>query len=192
MKQLILISFILTVILGCSSSKSIINNNKAVGIKQKSFNSHIPYTYINGYKNYEIKPILSIKNNDSTYTNELRFNAVNSAMYTKKIMYDKFGKWDKEFWPDGANQPILIWEKRKLIKNQNELYSVATNGKESMKEMFASVIVFDSKNQDCLSEDYKLKDPVVNFFATKIKNLSSNHDFYDVYWKMVKEHNGAK
>ncbi|WP_271407473.1 hypothetical protein [Tenacibaculum soleae] len=192
MKKLTLITFTLFGILSCTSSKTISENGNAVGIRQKTSNPNTPYIYKNGYKDFEIKPTLTIRNNDSTYINELRFNAVFSAMYTKKLMYDKYGKWDKEVWPNGAKRPILVWEKRKLIETQDELYSVATNGTESMKEMFASVIVFDSKNRDCLSENYHSKDSLINFFATEIRNLSSNKKFYDVYWKMVKEHNGTK
>lgn len=192
MKKITLLTFILSSILSCSSSKTISNNGNAVGIRQKTSNPNTPYIYKNGYKNFEIIPISTISDNDSTYISELRFNAVFSAMYTKKLMYDKYGKWDKEVWPNGANRPILIWEKRKLIESQNDLYSVATNGTESRKEMFASAIVLDSKNRDCLTENYEARDLLIDFFATGIRNLSSDKEFYDVYWSIVKEHNETR
>ena len=106
-------------------------------------------------------------------------------------MYDKYGKWDKVLWVDGTFLPILVWEKRKLIESQNELYTVSTNGTESRKEMFASVIVFDSKNRDCLSGNSIEKDLLINFFASEIRNLSSNKNFYDLYSKIKKEHYGT-
>lgn len=191
-KYLALITLLLFGTYNCTSSKTISNNRNKIGLRIETSNPNTPYIYKNGYKNFEIKPILSIRKNDSTYINELRFNAVSSAMYTMKLMYDKYGKWDKEVWLNGVNRPILVWEKRKLIETQNELYSVATNGVESWEEMFASVVVFDSKNRDCFSINYKSKDLLINFFGTGIKNLSSSRTSYNVYRKMIKEHNRTK
>jgi len=76
MKKLTLITFTLFGILSCTSSKTISDNGNAVGIRQKTSNPNTPYIYKNGYKDFEIKPILTIRNNDSTYISELRFNAV--------------------------------------------------------------------------------------------------------------------
>jgi len=167
MKQIILLTILITIILSCSTSK--ITSNQG-----------------NRNENYEIKPVLTVNGNDSTYINELRFNAVRSAMHTKKLMYDKFGKWDKEIWINNDRHPTLLWEKRKNFGENGGFYSIATSGEESKKEMYASVIVFDNENQDCLTESSPKKEFLINYFSNGIKSLSSNREFYDVYWKVVK------
>lgn len=162
---------------------------KVVSNYEKTSNPNTPYIYQNGFKDFEIAPILTIQGNDSTYINELRFNAVFSAMYTKKLMFDKFGKWDKEIRPNNERHPILVWEKIKLFDNKNKVYSIATYGAESMEGIYASVIIFDSKNKDCLTENNSEKDSIISFFPKGIQNLSSNKKFYNIYWKMVKGYN---
>ncbi|WP_066222032.1 hypothetical protein [Formosa haliotis] len=192
MKILTLLAFISFGVLSCSSTQPSFNNEHPVGIKQKTSNPNTPYIYKNGFKDYEVKPILTLQDNDSIYVNELRFNAVFSALYTKKLMYDKYGKWDQEVWLQGATRPILVWENRKLLESEDQLYSVATNGTESKAEMFASVIVFDLKNNDCMSDNYQQRDALIHFFASEIWNLNPSEAFYDVYWDMVIAHNGSR
>jgi len=192
MEKLIILTFIIIGISSCSTSKTISDNENGVENRQKTSNPNTPYIYKNGFENFEIKPILTINKKDSTYINELRFNAVFSALYTNKLMYDKYGKWDNEVWPDGATLPVLVWNKRKLIESQNELYSVITNGTESEQEMYASVIVFDSKNRDCLTKTSNVKDSLINYFSDEIRNLGSSKKFYAVYWKMVRKHRRNK
>jgi len=192
MEKLIILTFIIIGISSCSTSKTISDNENGVENRQKTSNPNTPYIYKNGFENFEIKPILTINKKDSTYINELRFNAVFSALYTNKLMYDKYGKWDNEVWPDGATLPVLVWNKRKLIESQNELYSVITNGTESEQEMYASVIVFDSKNRDCLTKISNVKDSLINYFSDEIRNLGSSKKFYAVYWKMVRKHRRNK
>lgn len=188
MKKQLVILLISAVILSCTATKTVKTTDEAVGIKQKTSNPNNPYIYKNGYKNWEIKPNLIIQDADSTYLNELRFNAVFSAMYTQKLMFDKYGKWDKEIWLEGDSTPILIWENRQLIDSNPELFNVAATGTESITEMFASVNVFDSKKQDCFSQQYPAKDTLIHFFATAIRNLKSNHTFYTQYWKLKTQH----
>ena len=124
MKKLILLTIIIIGILGCSNLKEGFNYENEVGIKTETANPNIPFIYKNGYKNFEIKQILSLNKKDSIYVNRLCFNAVLSAMYTQRIMYNKFGKWDKEIWLSETEMPILIWEKRKLLASQAELFTV--------------------------------------------------------------------
>ncbi|MDH7446348.1 hypothetical protein [Aquimarina sp. 2201CG14-23] len=154
-------------------------------LKNRTSNPNIPYTYINGFDRYEVKPILSIIGKDSAFTNELRFQSVYSAFYTKRTMYDKFGKWDKEVRLKNEIHPILVWEKRSLFDSNNELYTIAANGKESREEIYASVIIFDSKNQDCLTKNSKIRDSLIQYFSNGIKKLKNQKKFYKVYWEMV-------
>lgn len=163
---------------GCTTTKPINTIQKEVGIRKKTQNPNTPYIYKNGYKNFEIVPVLSVIENDSTYMNELRFNAVSSASYTQKLMYDKFGIWDIEVWHEETKRFIFVWESRKLLDNQNELFTVAATGIESWENMFASVNITDSNHQDCLSENAVYKDALVSFFANQIRNLSDDNSFY--------------
>jgi hypothetical protein len=101
-------------------------------------------------------------------------------------MFDKFGKWNNQIYLNNDRHPILIWENVKLFETKNKLYSVATNGVESWEEMYASVIVLDSNNKDCLAQSNAEKDSLVQFFANELINLSSDKKFHEVYWKIVK------
>ncbi|CAM3663901.1 hypothetical protein FLGE108171_09315 [Flavobacterium gelidilacus] len=188
MKKIILIAVSFIVFLSCSNLKTVNENNDEVGVKQKTANPNIPYIYKNGFKNFEIIKVLSVNNNDSIYLNELRFNAVYSAMYSQKLMYDKYGKWDNEVWVDNDTDLLLIWHNIKLLDSNDELFSVVTGGVESREEIFATVIVFDSDNQDCLTDTSEYKKILMDFFSTEIKNLSSKKDFYDQYFKTAKKY----
>lgn len=176
MKKIILCITLVFTILCCSTSKTATNNNVQVDTKPQA-------NRINSYKKYEIVPCLSVSGNDSTYINELRFYGVHSSFYTKKIMFDKFGKWDKVIRLDNERHPILIWENKKLF--DDEVYSIATRGVENINEIYAAVIVLDSSNQDCFDKDYIKKVALINFFSKGIYNLSDDKKFYKEYWKII-------
>ena len=106
MKKKILFILVSILIFGCDSPKMM-----------KSANPNIPYIYVNGFKDCNIKPHLSIQDKDSVYVNELKFNAVYCAMYSQKIMYDRFGKWNKVIDMGKSHSTILLWEKVNLFKN---------------------------------------------------------------------------
>lgn len=186
MKKITLIIFLIITTLSCTSSKIDSIKRNSVGVKKRTSNPNTPYIYKNGFKDFEIKQVLSINGKDSTYINELRFNAVFSAMYTKKLMFEKFGKWDKEVWTDDCRHPVLIWEKRNIFGDNGESYSIAANGVENKMEMYASVIIFDNNNQDCLTNNSPKKDYLITYFSNGIKNLSSSKKFSEAYWKVVK------
>jgi len=192
MKKFILLILIGIGMVSCSSTKQVPNeqdgNEIGAQLKVKTQNPNIPYIYKNGSNRMDVNPILSVKADDSTYVNELRFNAVYSAMYTKKVMYDHYGKWDREIWPQEAKHPTLIWENRKLLESQEKLFSVAAYGTESRQELCASVMIFDSENRDCLTEKSETKDALIDFFASGIRDLSTNKRFYKVYWRTVNSH----
>ena len=187
MKKVLLI-FITLISFSCSAQRIKKNNReKGVGIAQKTANPNTPYIYKNGYLNYNILKIPVIQKNDTIDLNVLRFNAVFSAMYTKKVMYDRYGKWTKEIRPNNESHPILIWENVKLFDNEDRKFTVYANGDENWNEIYASVLVFDNKKLDCFSEDYPDKNRIIDFFSSSIKNLNNKNDFYDIYWKSVNE-----
>lgn len=145
MKKVLLI-FITLISFSCSAQRIKKNNReKGVGIAQKTANPNTPYIYKNGYLNYNILKIPVIQKNDTINLNVLRFNAVFSAMYTKKVMYDRYGKWTKEIRPNNESHPILIWENVKLFDNEDRKFTVYANGDENWNEIYASILVFDNK-----------------------------------------------
>lgn len=190
MKNTILIIITTLISFSCSSQKVSSKKEKGIGIAQKTANPNTPYIYKNGYLNFNIEKI-PVPEKSSTL-NKLKFNAVHSAMYTQKVMYDRFGKWSKEIRPNNEKHPILVWGKIKLFENDNKLYSVYADGEEKWEEIYASVLVFDENQNDCLEENSPSKDKVINYFAEGIQNLSKNEDFYKIYWNSVNKYKPSK
>ena len=61
-----------------------------------------------------------------------------------------------------------------------------TDGLEEWKHIYASIMVFDEKETDLLSENSPEKQKLTNYFAQLLKNQNlEKKDFYEVYWKMV-------
>lgn len=178
------IIFSLVLLLGCSTNlqNSNVSKDESVGIKQKTDNKKYPFIYKNGYKNYSIVNEFIIEfNNENVKLSELKFEAVFSAMYTQKVMFDKFGKWNHELYDD--NQLILVWNKIKLFSNSEELFTVITRGKETKVDMFVSVMVLNESrhNEDCLYENSTLKPLVVSYFSNAIQNLNDDKTFNNLY-----------
>ena len=187
-KNTLLLLISLLISFGCSSQSTNKTKEKGIGIAQKTANPNTPYIYKKGFLNYNILKIPVIQKNDTITLNELKFNAVFSAMYTKKVMYDKFGKWTKEIRPNNEPHPILLWENVKLFEDENKLFSVYASGDENWNEIYASVLVYDDQKNDCLKENNLLKEKVVNYFSNGIQNLNNNQEFYDIYWKSVNDY----
>ena len=185
LKNIVLLISLSLMILGCNSQKP--PKNKRVGIARETMNPSTPFIYKNGYANYSIEKIPWRQNNDTVYLNSLKFNAVFTAFYTKKIMYDKFGMWSKEIRPNNEAHPILLWENVQLFKNDNNLFSVYAKGDEKWDEIYASVLVFDAEQNDCLGDDSTLKNKIISYFAKAIRTVEDKSDFYEVYWKSVNE-----
>lgn len=182
MKKLALALPALSLLVGCAVASP---SKDAVGTPYKTHNANNPYIYINGYLNYETVELPVLRDGDTIRLNELRYNEVYTAMYTKQVMFDKFGNWTKEIWFEGAYSPVLLWENVKLFDDETELYSVSANGVETMEEMYASVIVFDAQNKDCLTIGHAKKGKIVSFFAEGIKSAKKDSPFYKAYWAAV-------
>lgn len=166
---------------------------KTTIVKTANPNLKYPFLHKNGFKDYEIVKSKYIKTSDSHYANELRFNATYSSFYTKKLMYDHFGNWNKNlFLSNGRRKNMLIWENVKLFDDNDQLFYVAAGGFENTDSVseeypvYSSVIVLDSNRNDCLSDkNIELKESIITFFSNGINNLNSDKEFYDKYWKMV-------
>jgi hypothetical protein len=161
------------ILISCSSTKKITEKRCKSILK-------------NDYKTILEEKFESIVDNDTIFLNEVKYECVHTAMYTKKGMYDKFGKWNQEIYPKGRNHPILLWNNVKLFPNDTTEFIVATNGLESVETIYASVLVFDKKNKDLLSDQSEYKTKLIEYFSEMIKtNNSKKRDFYEIYWKTV-------
>ncbi len=139
---------------------------------QKTANPNIHYVYTNGFKDYSIEKL----EGKETGFHELRFHHVASAMYTRQLMFDNFGKWQNEIEILGT-EPMLVWRDIKLLKNSKETFTVFAGGISEWKEKYASISVFDSKRNDCLAENHPLRKQLIQFFSEKIWNLADAKAF---------------
>ena len=138
-------------------------------------------------KKMKIEKFKFILNKDSLYFNEVKFYCVNNtALYTKKVMFDKFGKWHREIYPNGEKYPILLWEGIKLFEKDSTLFTIATLGEESIGTLYASFMAFDSEGNDLLA-DITYEKKLILYFEDLIKKSDSKkREFYDIYWQNIK------
>lgn len=169
----IITGLLIFVVLGCSSSEKVTQQNKC------------PEIYKNDFTEIRNEKYETVYNKDTITFNEIRFECVYSSLYTKKVMFDKFGKWNKTVYPSNKKQPILIWKEVDLFSNGKK-YDVFTNGNEGRKHIYAAVMVFDESEADLLAMDSPERENLTNYFAALLKSHDTeNTDFYEIYWKMV-------
>lgn len=188
--------FILAIILVTVYSKAQDNSKNGssqisgIGVPRSTANPNTPVIFENGYLNYTLEKI-QLKDS-AIAVNELRFHAVSSAMNTKKVMFERFGKWSKEIKPSAERHPILVWEKVKLFDDDVNLYTVYCDGKENWTEMYASVLIFDAQQRDCLNETKADPSRFIAYFSEGIINVNKDKSFEKVYGKTVKSLNKKK
>ncbi|MEZ4838857.1 hypothetical protein [Flavobacterium sp.] len=140
----------------------------------------------NNFSEIQEAKFISVINKDSLFLNEVQYVCVYSSMYTKKGMYDRFGKWNKVIYPQKSTHPILVWENVALFPADPTLFTVAALGLESRSSIYASVLVFDQNREDMLRENSPYKAKLIDYFGEMIKSDDSlNSNFYETYWKMV-------
>jgi len=157
----------------CSSNKKVTEKRCASIVK-------------NDFQNIIEEKSETIINQDTLFFTEVKFECVKNSFYTKKVMYDKFGKWDQEIYLKENSHPILLWNNLKLFPEDSTKFSVLANGLESSKTIYASILVFDKQNRDLLTEDNKYKTKLITYFSEMIRNNNAKkRGFYDIYWKTV-------
>lgn len=140
----------------------------------------------NDYRNIREEKFKSVVKNDTILLNEVKYECVYTSFYIQKGMYDKFGKWNKEIYPNGTHDPILVWNNVQIFPNDTTEFTVAANGIESVETIYASVLVFDKHNNDLLAESSIYKTKLIQYFSEMIKSDSNKkRDFYEIYWKTV-------
>ncbi|TCK69276.1 hypothetical protein DFQ05_0796 [Winogradskyella wandonensis] len=125
---------------------------------------------------------ISVVEEDTVMSNQINFECVHTAFYTSKVMFDKFGKWDKVVYKN-SNKPILIWTKKRLFDDINELFTIATDGLESADKTYTSFLAFDSSLNDLLESKSKYKKQLIAYMSELIKNNNPNkREFYESFW----------
>ncbi|WP_187477520.1 hypothetical protein [Amniculibacterium sp. G2-70] len=142
------------------------------------------FTMEYGYYGYKYQPAILEINYHKTNLTELIFLHNRSSLYTRKIMFDKFGLWDKEIKID--IQPILIWENKKLFNDSDQLFTIIARGFSDYNffNHSSSVMVLDKEGKDCLKEGNPLRDKITYFFSEGYHKLKDSK-FLDVYKKSL-------
>jgi hypothetical protein len=167
------ILLIVLIIVSCSSSKNVTEKRCKSILK-------------NDYNNIREDNIQTIVSNDTIILNEVKYKCVFKSVYTKKVMYDKFGKWNQEIYLNERSVPILLWENVKLFPNDTTEFNIAANGLENVETIYSSIIIFDKQNNDLLSENSKYKLKLIQYFSEMIKsNDTEKKDFYEVYGELL-------
>lgn len=190
MKNIILLILTIPILLSCSTQQKAVTikeNENAVGIARPTFNPNTPYIYINGFSDYTIVKIPLVRNDDTTFINELKFNATFSAFYSQEVMYQKFGKWARELNPSNETTLMLVWDNVKLFDDDDHLFTVYTFGEENMQEIYAAVYAFGPDQKDCLSEESIYREKIIAFFSNGIQHLKDDERFYKLYLKTEKK-----
>lgn len=139
--------------------------------------------------------------NDTMVLTEVKYKCVYSAFYTKKAMYDRYGKWHKAIAPhQNPHKRNLIWSNIKLLKDVDVKFTVITRGHEGRKTIYTSMIVLDEKGRDMLAKNAPYREELVALFGNYIRNNFPSRKFYEAYWttfdparwKQIQEHKQSK
>jgi len=141
--------------------------------KKKSLVNRVGY-------DYDIQEVSIIANLDTIQVNELRFYEINSALDTKLMMFQNFGRWDK--LGNGKYQENIkqaIWEGVDLL-DDGATFNVIADGTETKTSYFAGLIVFDGKGNDCLESNSLYKEQILELFELKMKDLEIERGVYQL------------
>jgi len=130
---------------------------------------------------HKFRPVVG---NDTVVINEVKYECVSTAFYTKKVLYDRFGMWHKEIYRNPTGRiPELLWENIHLFADDEKKFTVIARGVESPKTVYASIMIFDDNNYDMLHKSSPYRDKLVALFADFIRNDDDDREFYEVFWK---------
>lgn len=163
MKKFYLLFFLMSII-GCSSPKNSINK--------------LPYS------KFEVTKVPIVFKNDTLSYNELRFYKIKSALDAMVMMYENYGRWNNKIsskYQNNINR--IVWHNVKILPNQKETFTVIADGTETMENYFASLMIFDSNEKDCLDEKYPFKDEILNAMLYKFSKLKRKDSSYKVLIK---------
>jgi hypothetical protein len=129
---------------------------------------------------YSIVKVPVVTNKDTTYINEIRFFKITSMANAHKVMYDRFGHWNTSMASNySVGFPRLIWTDIKLLQNQNS-YSVITDGIETPSEYFTSYTIIDADNKDALDVNYTKREQLIECLANGLNNMNDDNSTYSL------------
>ena len=149
--------------------------------------SNLPSPSHNEFKDITNDKYVARVNKDTISITQIKYNYVFTEFLLKKIMFDKFGKWDESRYKENERHPVLVWNQVKLFPNRDNLYMVAaTGGGEAEQKIYSSVMIFDQQGNDLLAINPELRNDVTEYFTELIhQNDNNKKEFYSVYWKEV-------
>jgi hypothetical protein len=172
MKRAILFFLTIVTIIACASKKDISKKNCS-------------RIYRNDFRNIAIDTFKTTVNGATLNYNIVSFQCVYSAMYTQKVMYDKYGKWNKIIFTQNGTD-LFIWEKINLFENDSQAFTVIASGRESSDITYVSIMIFDEHTNDMLSVSSPYREQLINYFSDAIRSNDENKtDFYEVYWTTI-------
>ena len=101
---------------------------------------------------------------------KLQFKPVFNSMDSQKFMFQKFGMWNNVI-SINRTHPLLIWAELKLFDWSDELYTLGVSREKEDYLYYCSALVYNCKSEDCLKENSKMKDSLVNFFIFGTEKL---------------------
>lgn len=147
---------------------------------------------INTNKNYEIgsKTTLALNKTDTIKVNKLVFMPKYRATDLQKYQFTTYGKWTNTIEAD-RDIPYLIWENLKLLKNSDQLFTVAASGEDYKfktikinrvqkyrRIVYCSALVFNAQGIDCLKASSEIKDELAQYFINGVNSIKKkNHLF---------------
>lgn len=162
----------------------ILGNSSAFA--QNSKEKRCKKTFENNFLEIVEDVFISITKNDTTFTNEIKYNCVHHSTYIQKTMFDKFGEWTNVNYPNNRRLPVLIWENVELLDNDNTLFTIAALGEENESTIYASVMVFDSEFNDLLNKESYYKERLKIYFGDLIRsNDKKKRSFYKAYTALL-------
>ena len=138
---------------------------------------------INTSKNKKHEVLLTpiINESDTTYASELRFYNIKSSMDCSKMMYENYGEWDSEnAGKYHSNIKQFVWSEIRLLDSE-EKFTIITDGTETMSNYFASIIIYDSSNQNCLDSKYVNRDEILKTVIGKMDRISSDSKVFSLF-----------
>jgi hypothetical protein len=119
----------------------------------------------------------------STNFTEYRLESFQTPLVAKKMMFDWYGKWDKVLYtPD--NRALLVWANKRIINESPETFNLIASSFQNEDEMFGTIQILTSKNEDALAENSPYREYLNEFIKTISKQENSNKRFFREYIKV--------
>ena len=114
---------------------------------------------------FEIKPTITVVDNDTISINELRFYKIKTAKDAIRMMNEHYGNAHKTI--TGKHQDNIqreIWENILLFENDNTKFTIIADGAETRTDYYACLMIFDSEGNNCLNPEHPYRESIIRVF----------------------------